>query len=100
MFVSEIMAPNVQRPSEPPAHYKLYGVVYHQVESVDGGHYTVNIRYSNGDSDTGDVWRHISDKAVSRMQDVPLFREHVERVAKGRCASLLLYCRPSPKGTS
>ena len=94
------MAPNIQRPSEPPAHYKLCGVVYHQSESADDGHYTVNIRYPKGDSDTGDVWQHINDKAVSRLQDVPLFREHVEGVAKGRCASLLFYCRPSPKDTS
>ena len=94
------MAPNVQRPSETLTHYKLYGVVYHQGESADSGHYTVNIRYLNGDCDTEDVWLHIDDEAVSPMQDVPLFREHVEWVAKGRCASLLFYCRPSPKGKS
>ena len=96
------MVPNTRRPSEPP-HYKLYGVLYHQGESADGGHYTVDILQQNedGDSDTTEFWLHIDNEAVSPIGHEDVFGKHgTEQAADERCAYLLFYCRTSPIGTS
>jgi ubiquitin carboxyl-terminal hydrolase 10 len=100
LVISDIMVPNAQRPSKPP-QYKLYGVLYHQGESVDSGHYTVDVLRSNGDRDTGEVWLHIDNEAVTRMRHEDVFGEHgTEQAADERCAYLLFYCHTSPMGTS
>ena len=94
------MVPNTQRPSVPP-HYKLYGVLYHHGESVGSGHYTVDVLHPNGDGDTGGVWLHVDDEAVSPMRHEDVFREHgTEQTADGQCAYLLFYCCTSAIGTS
>jgi ubiquitin carboxyl-terminal hydrolase 10 len=90
------MVPNAQRPSEPP-HYKLYGVLYHHGESASSGHYTVDVLRPNGDSDTGEVWLHIDNEAMSPMGHEDVFGEHGAGCA---AAYLLFYCRTSPIGTS
>ncbi len=94
------MVPDVQRPSEPP-HYKLHGVLYHHGESAGNGHYTVDVLHRKGDGDTGEVWLHIDNEAVTRMRHEDVFAEHgTERAADGRCAYLLFYCRTSQIGAS
>ena len=64
LAVSDIMVPDVQRPSEPP-HYRLHGVLYHHGESAGGGHYAVDVLHSSTDGDTGEVWLHIDDETVN-----------------------------------
>ena len=94
------MVPHAQRPSE-PLHYKLYGVLYHQGESADSGHYTVDVLHPNGDGDTGEVWLDIDNEAVSPIRHEDVFGEHgTERAAGERCAYLLFYRRTSPTGAS
>ena len=96
LVVSDIMVPDAQRRSE-PRHYKLHGVLYHHGESADGGHYTVDIVRANGDGDTGEVWLHIDDEAVSPLRHEDVFGEQsTERPVDRRCAYLLFYCRTSP----
>ncbi|KAI0262852.1 hypothetical protein BGY98DRAFT_940353, partial [Russula aff. rugulosa BPL654] len=82
----DIMVPNnAQPPSEPPPHYKLYGVLYHHGESAGNGHYTIDILHPNGDGDTGEDWLHIDDEAVTRMGHEDVFGEHVtERAVEER----------------
>ena len=94
------MVPNARRPLEPP-RYKLHGVVYHHGESAGSGHYTVDVLHPNREDDTGEVWLHIDNEAVSRMRHEDVFEEHgTEWAADERCAYLLFYCRASPIGTS
>ena len=92
------------RQAAKPAHYTLCGVLYHHGESAGGGHYTVDVLHLNGDGDTGKVWLHIDDEAVSPVRDEDVFGEHgtdsAERAADERCAYLLFYCRTAPKDTS
>lgn len=98
--MSDIMVPNAQRPSTPP-HYKLYGVLYHHGESASCGHYTVDVLHLNGDDDTGEVWLHVDNEAVTPMRHEDMFGERgTEPAADGRCAYLLFYCRTSPIDTS
>ncbi|KAI0265012.1 hypothetical protein BGY98DRAFT_939674 [Russula aff. rugulosa BPL654] len=68
----DIMVPTARRPSEPP-HYKLQGILYHHGESAGSGHYTVDILYSSGDDDTGEVWLHIDDEIVKPMRHEDVF---------------------------
>jgi len=90
------MVPTVRQPAN-PAHYTLCGVLYHHGESAGGGHYTVDVLHPpNGDGDTGKVWLHIDDEAVSAVRHEDVFGEHADE----RCAYLLFYCRTSPKDTS
>ena len=92
------MVPTAGQPAK-TVHYKLCGVLYHHGESASDGHYTVDVLHPNGDGDTGEVWLHIDDEAVTRHEDV--FGENgTERAADERCAYLLFYCRTSPIGTS
>ena len=94
------MAPNAQRPSQ-PRHYKLYGVLYHHGGSAGSGHYTVDVLHPNGNGDTGEVWLHIDDEAVSPVRREGVFGEHsTEQAADERCAYILFYCRSSPTDTS
>ena len=94
------MAPNVQQPSKPP-HYKLYGVLYDHGGSAGSGHYTVDVLHPNGDGDTGEVWLHIDDEALSAVRREDVFGEHsTERAADEWCVYLLFYCRTSPMDTS
>ena len=102
LVISDIIVPNARRPSEPP-HYRLYGVLYHQGESADGGHYTVDVLQQNedGDSDAREFWLHIDDESVCPIRSEDVFGEHgAERAADERCAYLLFYCRTSPIGAS
>jgi ubiquitin carboxyl-terminal hydrolase 10 len=54
------------------AHYKLYGVLYHNGESAGSGRYSVDVLHPNGDSGGGGAWLHIDDEAVRvvRPEDV------------------------------
>ena len=99
LVVSDIMVPDVQRPSEPP-RYKLFGVLYHHGKSAGSGHYTIDVLHPNRDGDTEEVWLHIDDEAVTRMRHEDVFGEHGERATVERCAYLLFYSRTSPIGTS
>ena len=100
LVILEIMVSNAQRPSEPP-RYKLHGVLYHHGESAGSGHYTVDVLHSNRDANTGEVWLHIDNEAVTQVHHEDVFGEHgTERAADERCAYLLFYCRNSPIGAS
>ena len=50
----ELMAPVLRKPAE-PVHYKLYGVLNHQVESAGSGHYLVDLLHPNGDGGSGEA---------------------------------------------
>ncbi|KAF8461823.1 hypothetical protein DFH94DRAFT_677586 [Russula ochroleuca] len=91
----EIMAPAAGKSVE-PAHYKLYGVVYHHGESASGGHYTVDVLHSNGDSGSGEGWLHIGEGAVSVVRHEDVFEGHDNEQMDNQCAYMLIYCRIAP----
>ena len=97
------MVPTARQPAK-PVNYTLCGVLYHHGETAGGGHYTVDVLHPNGDGDTGEVWLHIDDEAVSPRRHEDVFGEHgtdsAGRATDGRCAYLLFYRRTSPEGTS
>jgi ubiquitin carboxyl-terminal hydrolase 10 len=92
------MAPDAGKSAE-PAHYKLYGVLYHHGESVGSGHYSVDVRHLNGDSGGGEGWLHIDDEDVSAVRYEDVFRSHDDERGGDRCAYMLFYCRTDPAGT-
>ena len=87
------MASVAGKPVE-PAHYKLYGVVYHHGESAGGGHYTVDVLHPNEDSSSGEAWLHIDDDVVSTVRHEDVFGGHDGKQVDDRCAYMLFYCRP------
>jgi ubiquitin carboxyl-terminal hydrolase 10 len=89
------MAPAASTSAE-PAHYKLYGVLYHHGESAGSGHYTVDVLHPNGDSDSGEGWLHIDDEAVSAVRHEDVFEGY--RVDDW-CAYMLFYSRTAPTQT-
>jgi ubiquitin carboxyl-terminal hydrolase 10 len=85
------MAPAAGSSAE-PAHYKLYGVLYHHGDSAGSGHYTVDVLHPNGkDSGSEETWLHIDDEIVSAVRQEDVFWDN-ERVDE-RCAYMLFYCR-------
>ena len=96
LVISDIMVPTARRSSEPP-HYKLQGILYHHGESAGSGHYTVDILYSSGNGDTGEVWLHNDDKIVTPIRHEDVFGG--DSTANDHCAYLLFYCRISPTDT-
>jgi ubiquitin carboxyl-terminal hydrolase 10 len=74
-----------------PAHYKLYGALYHHGESSSGVHYTVDMLHPNGGGE-GEAWLHIDNEAVSMVRPEDVFGD-------GRCAYMLFYCRTAPTQT-
>ena len=86
------MAPVTGRSAE-PAHYTLYGVLYHHGESASGGHYTVDVLHPKGNRGGGEGWVHIGKEAITAMRHENVFGGHDhERVDDG-CANMLVYCR-------
>jgi ubiquitin carboxyl-terminal hydrolase 10 len=79
--------------SAEPAHYKLYGVLYHHGDSAGSGHYTVDVLHPNGDGGSGESWLHIDDEAVSVVQHEEVFGSHDNERGEDRCAYMLFYCR-------
>ena len=94
----EIMAP-VSGKSAEPAHYKLYGVLYHHGESAGGGHYTVDVLHPNVDSGSGEAWLHIDGEAASAVQHGEMFGGHDHDQMDDQCAYMLIYCRMAPART-
>jgi ubiquitin carboxyl-terminal hydrolase 10 len=87
------MAPVTGKSAE-PAHYKLYGALYHHGESAGSGHYTVDVLHPNGDSASGEAWLHIDDEAVSAVKHGEMFGGHDnERMDD---VYMLFYCRTTP----
>ena len=82
-----------------PAHYKLYGVLYHHGESAGSGHYTVDVLHPNGDGGSGEAWLHIDDETVSAVLHGDVFRGHEKERVDDRCAYMLFYCRTTPAWT-
>ena len=75
-----------------PAHYKLYGVLYHHGESGGSGHYTFDVLHPDGDSGGGEAWLHVEDEAVSTVRHEDIFGSHGGGRGDDECAYLLLYC--------
>ncbi|KAF8471370.1 hypothetical protein DFH94DRAFT_637165 [Russula ochroleuca] len=94
----EIMAP-VEEKSAEPAHYKLYGVLYHHGESAGSGQYTVDVLHPNGDSSEGEAWLHIDDEAVSAVRHEDVFGGHDNERVDDQCVYMLFYCRTAPTRT-
>ncbi|KAF8467097.1 hypothetical protein DFH94DRAFT_639094 [Russula ochroleuca] len=88
----EIMA-SVSGKSAEPAHYKLYGVLYHHGESASSGNYTVDVLHPNEDSSGGEGWLHIDDEAVRAVRHEDVFGAHDNERVDDRCAYMLFYCR-------
>jgi ubiquitin carboxyl-terminal hydrolase 10 len=91
---SEIMAPIAAE----PAHYKLYGVLYHYGESAGSGHYTVDVLHPNGDSGDREAWLRIDNEAVSAVHHEDVFGGQDHEWADDRSAHMLFYCRMLPHG--
>ncbi|KAN0116018.1 putative ubiquitin carboxyl-terminal hydrolase 3 [Russula decolorans] len=91
----EIMAP-VSEKSAKPAHYKLFGVLYHRGQSTKDGHYTVDVLRRNGDGSVGKDWLHIDDETVSAVRHKDVFGSHVNEQVDHQCAYMLFYCRTPP----
>ena len=88
------MAPIAGRSSH-PAHYKLYGVLYHHGESA-GGRYTADVLRPNGDGNS-EAWLHVDDEAVSVVQHEDIFGGHDNEREDDRCVYMLFYCRTASK---
>ena len=91
----EIMVP-VAGKSVEPAHYKLYGVLYHCGESASGGHYTVDVLHPDGDNCGGEGWLHIDDDGLSKVRHEDVFGRHSDEHVDDQCAYMLFYCRTAP----
>ena len=89
----EITVPVVGISAADPAHYKLYGVLYHHGDSAGNGHYTVDVLHPNGDGGRGEGWLHIDDEAVSVVQHEEIFGSQDNERGEDRCAYMLFYCR-------
>ena len=87
------------RVSAEPAHYKLYGMLYHHGESVGSGHYTVDVLHHNGDGGSGEAWLHIDDEVVSLVRHEDVFGGHDNEQVDSRCVYMLFYCRTFPTQT-
>jgi ubiquitin carboxyl-terminal hydrolase 10 len=88
----DVMAPTAPPPAQPP-RYTLYGVLYHHGESLNSGHYTVDVLHRNRHGI--EEWLHINDRNVSAVQLKEVFRLSNERT-DDRCAYLLFYRRAAP----
>ena len=86
------MAP-ISGKSAEPVHYKLYGVLYHHGETLESGHYTVDVLQSYGDGSGRGAWLHIDDEVVTAVQHEDIFGGHDNEPVGGRCAYMLFYCR-------
>ena len=84
------MAPVAGKPGE-PAHYKLYGVLYHHGDSAGSGHYTVDVFYRSGDGVEG--WLHIDDETVHAVRHEDVFGVDGDERVNDRSAYMLFYCR-------
>ena len=82
-----------------PAHYKLYGVLYHHGESAGSGHYTFDVLHPNEDSSGGGSWLRIDDEAVRAVRHEDVFGAHDNEQVDDRCAYMLFYCRTAFTGT-
>jgi len=80
-----------------PAHYKLFGVLYHHGQSIKGGHYTVDVLRRNEDSGVGGDWLHVNDEAVSAVRREDVFGSHGNEQVDHQCAYMLFYCRTPPQ---
>jgi ubiquitin carboxyl-terminal hydrolase 10 len=82
--------------SAEPAHYKLFGVLYHRGQSTKGGHYTVDVLHRNGDGGVGKDWLRIDDEAVSAVRHEDVFGSHGNEQVDHQCAYMLFYCHTAP----
>jgi len=94
----EIMAP-VSGTSAKPAHYKLFGVLYHRGQSTRDGHFTVDVLHPSRDGGGGEAWLHIDDEAASTVRHEDVFGDHGNERVDDRCAYVLFYCRTAPSRT-
>ena len=92
------MAP-VSGKSAEPAHYKLYGVLYHYGESASSGQYMVDVLHLDGGGGGGEVWLRINDEAVSAVRHEEVFGGHDNERVDDQCVFMLFYCRTAPTRT-
>ena len=78
----EVMASAKRVGSVPAIRYKLFGVVYHHGKSATDGHYTCDIRRSNGE------WLRIDDTVINKISAEQLLEKSTSRTAY-----LLFYIR-------
>jgi ubiquitin carboxyl-terminal hydrolase 10 len=83
------MAPNAGKSAE-PAHYKLYGVLYHHGDSAGSGHYTADVLEGGGGVES---WVHIDDEVVTAARYEDVFGGQDNERVDDRCAYMLFYCR-------
>ena len=92
------MAP-VSGKSAEPAHYKLYGVLYHHGKSAGSGQYTVDVLHHDEGGGGGEVWLRINDEAVSAVRHEDVFGGHDNERVDDQCVYMLFYCRTAPPRT-
>ena len=57
-------------------------MLYHYGESTGGGHFTVDVFHPIGSGNSGEIWLHIDNEAVSPMRHADVFGKHsTERAA-------------------
>ncbi|KAH9989156.1 hypothetical protein BJV77DRAFT_1018663, partial [Russula vinacea] len=86
------VAPVSGKPGE-PAHYKLYGVLYHHGDSAGSGYYTVDVLHRSGDSGAVGGWLHVDGETVRAVRHEDVFRVHGDERVDDHCAHMLFYCR-------
>ncbi|KIY49069.1 cysteine proteinase [Fistulina hepatica ATCC 64428] len=88
--------PDVMSPTTPralPAHYRLFGALYHHGLSASGGHYTLDVLHPSRFTVGGkpqEGWIRIDDAFVSDVHAEDVFKMDAD---DSRCAYLLFYRR-------
>ena len=86
------MAP-IDGKSAEPAHYKLYGVLYHHGDSTGSGQYTADVLHQTEGGGSMDSWMGIDDEVVTTARHEEVFGGQDNKRVDDRSAYMLFYCR-------